>query len=77
MLFYCLDTLPILLVFVCFALAHPGRLLPPDAPPSASAAPEPEPRDVEAAAAAAGKEALSSDSPKSSRGAFKVSVVDA
>jgi hypothetical protein len=28
-LFYCLDTLPIVLVFLTYILLHPGRLLPP------------------------------------------------
>jgi hypothetical protein len=37
-LFYCLDTLPILLTLACYILFHPGYLLPPGGPAAARAA---------------------------------------
>ena len=64
-LFYCLDTVPILLVFACYILAHPGHLLPPGGPP---------PRGAQDAEAAAPKEEGSA--PGSSMDSLKVSVVD-
>jgi hypothetical protein len=53
-LFYCLDTLPILLCFATYILAHPGYLLPPLNPRQLAAA---------EAAAEEGKAGQASESP--------------
>ena len=56
-LFYCLDTLPILLCFATYILAHPGHLLPPLNPRQLAAA------EAADAAAEAGKAGQASESP--------------
>ena len=75
-LFYVFDTLPILLVFACYTLAHPGWLLPPDGPPPKAAAVAA--ADVEAAGESAAQ--LQQEGGEGSRkgsGALKESVQDA
>ena len=56
-LFYCLDTLPILLCFATYILAHPGYLLPPLNPRQQAAA------EAAEAAPEAGQAGQGSESP--------------
>ena len=79
MLFYTLDTLPILLAFLCYIVCHPGYLLPAGGPPRRVAAPgrgTVAPVDPEVGLKGQASQVQGDDSVED-QAAFKVSVIDA